>query len=57
MKRSMITLLLLLVVSLTGLAQGYLQIVRPGVEWDVMHGGPEICWLTGGDRYYFNGIR
>lgn len=48
-------LCVLSLLSLTAAAQSYPQLIRLGVEWDVMHGGPEICWLTGGDRYYFRG--
>jgi hypothetical protein len=38
------------------LSQAYNPLIRENVYWDVNHGsGQHICFLSGGDRYFFQG--
>jgi hypothetical protein len=46
----------LLFVSNLVLAQTYHPLIRPGLNWQILHAdGTYICHLYGGDHYYFQG--
>lgn len=41
--------------SLIAAAQSYPRLLRPDLQWDILHGAIEMCWLTSGDRYRLDG--
>lgn len=48
--------LILLTTSVSTFAQNYFPLIRPNLVWQILNGdGSQICSLSGGNRYFFQG--
>ena len=48
--------LILLTTSVSTFGQNYFPLIRPNLVWQILHGdGSQICNLSGGNRYFFQG--